>query len=439
MVDSYCLSGNVHAADVYLNGSKSITNRALIMAALSDGETLLKNASKSDDSELMRKAIAACNVKSEWQGNDLCVYGNGAVAPQLDLINVGAAGTVARFITALVALSAKGEVTIDGDKRMRERPIKPLVDALSSMGITIDYLGLQGSLPLRIKPTASCKKGCCSTCDTKRVVIDGTVSSQYITALLLTAPLLGGALKLEIVGDLVSKSYIDMTCVGMADFGVSVENDNYKVFYVKGDQHYHSRTYLVEGDASGASYFLGLAAVSGKEITVYNIAENSAQGDAKFARVLERMGCNVKSGWKDSTPWISLSRDADLQAIDVDMSSMPDTVQTLAVVAALANGKSRISGVSTLKNKETDRLFAVTQELAKIGIKAYYSDDVLEIEGGSEIKPATIKTYSDHRMAMAFSMLAGKYDGICIEDPAVVSKSMPDFWEKLAALGIDNG
>ena len=431
MEEVYCLSGKVQGGDIYLNGSKSITNRALVMAALSKGDSILKNASKSDDSAIMCNALAACGISISWQGNDLLVHSSGSVAPLETTIDIGAAGTAARFMTALLALTTKGEVILDGNERMRERPIAPLVDALLSINAKVEYLGKVGSLPLRI--AAGCFDECCQA---KRILIDGTISSQYITALLLTAPLQPHGLKLEITGNLVSKSYIDMTIAGMADFGVTVLNDSYRVFYVEGGQSYRSRSYLIEGDASGASYFLGLAAISGDEIKVHNISEESTQGDVKFARVLEKMGCKVNFGQDKGTPWIAVKREAELKAVDVDMSSMPDTVQTLAVVAALAKGKSHISGISTLRNKETDRIFAIIHELKKIGVTANCGQDVLEIEGGGEIIPATIKTYSDHRMAMAFAMLAGRYEGICIEDPKVVSKSMPEFWEKLLSLGI---
>ncbi|MGI6525008.1 MAG: 3-phosphoshikimate 1-carboxyvinyltransferase [Bdellovibrionota bacterium] len=418
---------------ISLAGSKSITNRALIMAALATGTTHLRHASCSEDTVVLLEALKALGVKCELKSEEclITVEGCGGVFVNLKKVDlqIGAAGTAARFLTALIAAIAGSEITISGNQRMKERPIDPLVQALRDLGAEIVYQEREGSLPLLVRGKAFQKR---------RVAIDGSVSSQYISALLLISPLFSDGLELEIRGDLVSRSYIDMTIAGMAQFGVSVVNDNYRTFSVERGQTYQSQDLFIEGDASGASYFWGIAALSGGTVKVLNIDLNSVQGDVHFAELLGEMGCCVTHGNDGHSDWIAVSGRSPLSAITADMQLMPDTAQTLAVIATCCEGVSKISGLSTLRVKETDRIHALVTELQRLGIKVKAYDDTLEIRGGT-IKGACIKTYDDHRMALAFAMLGAKVEGIKIEDPTVVRKSLPSFWDDLKSLGVEVG
>jgi 3-phosphoshikimate 1-carboxyvinyltransferase len=259
--------------------------------------------------------------------------------------------------------------------------------------------------------------------------MNGEISSQFISALLLTAPLHHKPVTVEVQGEQISKSYIDMTIQSIADFGVKVHNDAYRRYSCEPGEGYWSRQYAVEGDASGASYLWGVAAISGGEVTVENVNPNSAQGDIKFPDLLEQMGCSVTRYERS----ITVRGAATLRGIEVDMSLMPDTAQTLAVVASCAQGRTTMRGLSTLRVKETDRIAALHTELGKLGIHSEPGPDFLVVHGG---KPhgARIATYEDHRMAMSFAMLGSRISGMEIEDPYVVSKSFPSFWEVLEGM-----
>jgi 3-phosphoshikimate 1-carboxyvinyltransferase len=307
---------------------------------------------------------------------------------------------------------------------MHERPIRALVDSLREAGATIDYLGKDGCPPIRIysqRPLTG-----------KDLRIDGTTSSQFVSALLLTSPLFKDGLQLSIKGKQISTSYIDMTLQGMRDFGIAAECEHYKLLRVAAGQVYTPRTYRVEGDASGASYLWAIAAVSGGSITVENINPTSAQGDIRFAELLEEMGCSVSH----TSNSITVSGTGPLRAIEANMELMPDTAQTLAVVAAFAQGDTVIRGLQTLRIKETDRIAALHTELAKLGISSDPGSDYLVVRGG---KPTggRIATYEDHRMAMSFAVCASAIDGVIIEAPEVVEKSWPEFWYTLEGLGIN--
>lgn len=410
---------------VQIGGSKSYTNRALIMAALARGESRLTFLSLSNDSKVLIHALQQLGVRiTIIDESTVEVEGNGGVFERRTLsIDIGHAGTAMRFLTALCCL-VPGVITLDGSPRMRERPIKDLVIALRHLGARITCNNQEGFPPLTIHG---------NTLSHSSVSISGKISSQYITALLLIAPVLKSGIEITILDEQISKSYIDMTIDSMKSFGVPVLNDNYKKYTVMPKASYVPTHYQVEGDASGASYLFAIAAVTDSTITVTNIRPDSAQGDIHFVDILEKMGCIVaKDGKKNS---ITVSGPKKLKAVSTDMSMMPDTAQTLAVLAAFADGETQISGLSTLKVKETDRLEATKCELAKMGITAYTTNNSITVIGGVP-HGATICTYNDHRMALAFSVVGAKIHGLQIENPSVVAKSFPDYWEQIQKLGI---
>jgi 3-phosphoshikimate 1-carboxyvinyltransferase len=361
---------------------------------------------------------------SERDDSTIVVEGCGGSFKQVNTtIDVGPAGTTMRFLTALCAAIPGIDVTLRGSERMHLRPIGDLVNALRQAGATIDYLLHENCPPLRIRSTSPLLG--------RGISLNGSTSSQFISALLLSSPLFADGLDVTIEGTQISTSYIDMTIQSIADFGVEVFHDNYQRFYVSSGQTFYARDYRVEGDASGASYLWALAAVSGGSITVENINPSSAQGDIQFPTLLERMGCSVHTNDRS----ITVSGTKELRAIEADMTLMPDTAQTLATVAACAQGTTVIRGLSTLKVKETDRIEAMRTELSKMGIHADTGPDYIAVHGGTP-KPARIATYDDHRMAMSFAILAARTGTIHITDPKVVEKSFPDFWSTLAFLGI---
>ena len=417
-------------ATLSVPGSKSYTNRALLMAAQADGTSRLSSASISSDSVAMILALSKLGVvvhqRASALGSELIVAGRaGKFIPYHGLIDVGPAGTTMRFLAALCAGIPGSDITLSGTPHMHTRPIKELVDALKCLGADIEYHGDTGCPPLRIRCPAPLGAG--------TVIMDGSVSSQFISALLLTAPLNRSAdLTIELSSPQISKSYIDMTLQGMRDFGVSITNDQYRSYKYQSAERFVAREYQVEGDASGASYLWGLAAISGGTVSVCNINPDSAQGDIKFPELLARMGCRVTRGERS----ITVTGPTKLQAIEADMSAMPDTAQTLAVIAACAEGTTTITGLSTLRVKETDRIAALHTELSKLGIKSEAGADYLVVHGGIP-GAARIATYEDHRMAMSFAMLSAKIPGIEIEEPQVVDKSFPEFWETLRLTGIE--
>ena len=412
-------------ARVSVPGSKSYTNRALLMAALAKGTSHLLSVSTSTDCEALIQALRALGVTvSRPDSTSIIVEGAaGRFAPTKATIDVGPAGTTMRFLTALCAAIPGTDVTLRGSERMHLRPIGDLVEALREAGAAIDYLLRDGCPPLHIHSSAPLRG--------RGISVNGSTSSQFISALLLVSPLFPDGLDVSIRGTQISTSYIDMTIQSLADFGVEATHDNYKRFQVLPGQTFGAREYHVEGDASGASYLWALAAISGSTITVDNINPASAQGDIKFPDLLERMGCSVR---KHSRA-ITVSGTTTLRAIEADMTLMPDTAQTLATVAACAQGTTIIRGLSTLKVKETDRIEALRVELAKTGIQSDTGPDYIAIHGSTP-RSARIATYDDHRMAMSFAILAGRTGSIQIENPTVVEKSFPDFWETLTTLGM---
>jgi 3-phosphoshikimate 1-carboxyvinyltransferase len=416
-------------ATLSVPGSKSYTNRALLTASLAAGISRLSRVSMSSDSDAMIKALRLLGVSIHETADPdgapaLLVEGcGGKFSPFRGTIDVGPAGTTMRFLVALCASIRGAQITLQGSERMHERPIKGLVDALHASGASISYLGRDGCPPLLIDSVGELPGG--------TVQIDGTLSSQFVSALLLSASLRTDALTIEVIGDQTSRSYIDMTIQGLHDFGIAVENRSYRAYHIAAGLRPNPCHYTIEGDASGASYLWGLAAVSGGTVTVTNVNPASAQGDIKFPEILRMMGCEVST----SSRSITVTGPQQLRAVNVDMSLMPDTAQTLAVIAACAHGTTTITGLHTLRVKETDRLAALNTELAKIGIRSEIADDSITILGGDP-QHGSISTYDDHRMAMSFALLGARAPGITIESPDVVEKSFKPFWELLQTAGI---
>lgn len=420
----------VHHANgtVHLPGSKSISNRVLLLAALAKGETEIHNLLHSDDVEHMLNALTQLGVNYQLSADKtICkvqgLAGLFASEKPLELF-LGNAGTAMRPLTAALAAS-QVDVTLTGEPRMYERPIGHLVDALAQWKADIEYLGSVDYPPLRIKGhhlTAGLLQ------------IDGSVSSQFLTAVLMIAPLLTGNSTIEIIGELVSKPYIDITLALMSRFGVHVENQDYQRFIVHGNQQYLSPGYwLVEGDASSASYFLAAAAIAGGTITVTGIGKDAVQGDIRFADALAEMGAEVTWG----TDFISVTRN-QLNGIDRDYNAIPDAAMTIATTALFAKGPTVIRNVYNWRVKETDRLHAMATELRKVGAEVEEGHDYLKVTPPSEILHASIATYNDHRMAMCFSMLAFAKSGVTIEDPDCTRKTFPQYFEVFKSLTSSN-
>lgn len=409
------------AGTVSLPGSKSYTNRALICAAVADGASVLRAASDSDDTRALVGALEELGAVVRRDGDRLNVTGFGASpAPFRGSIDVGAAGTSLRFLLPVCASAPGTDIELRGSARMHERPIGDLVAALRALGSDVEELGSPGCPPLRIRGRPL---------QGGTVTVPGNISSQFISALLLAAPRIG-PLTIDVTGGLTSSTYVTMTVETMAAFGVAVTTADHR-FEVSGDASYTAGEYVVEADASGASYVWGAAAVSGGTVRVSNLRPDSRQGDVRFAEILEEMGC---AATRDDAG-IEITGPERLRSTDVDMSDCPDTAQSLAVVASCADGDTTIRGLSTLRHKETDRLAALGAELGRVGVETNVGEDSITVHGG-EPHAGRVRTYDDHRMAMAFALLAGRVPGMVIEDPDVVSKSFPEFWETLELIGV---
>ncbi len=408
-------------ATVKVPGSKSYTNRALITALLANGGSVIKNALISEDTRVMISCLneIGVHVNEVPEENTLVVKGcAGKIPVKKAKLFASNAGTVVRFLTAALTLG-NGQYEIDGIERMRQRPIQQLIDALNHLGADVVSKEGTGCPPVLIN--ANGLSG-------GTVKVPGNISSQYISAVLLSASYANNDVRIIVIDDLASKNYIDMTIDVMNKFGVTVERNSYKEFYVKAGQNYRGCEYMVEPDASGASYFFAAAAITGGKIRVEGLGEGSLQGDATFVDILEKMGCRTRK----SQDWLEVEG-GELVGIDVDMNDTPDVVQTLAPVAAFAEGTTRIRNVRNLRYKETDRISAIVNELKKVGVA------VKEYEDGLEINPspphaAQISTYNDHRMAMSFAILGLRTKGIIIENPKCVDKTFPDFFERLEKL-----
>ena len=405
--------------DVFLPGSKSLSNLALLLASLADGVTTITNLLVSDDINHMLNALKSLGIKYTLSdcGTECAVVGNNGffkIDEPLELY-LGNAGTAMRPLCAALAASA-GEFTLTGEPRMYERPIGDLVDALRSLGATIEYLGDEGFPPLRIRG-GSLSGG--------SVDMDCHLSSQFLSAFLLAAPLAKEDVNINIKGTLVSVPYIDITLAIMARFGVKVVHDNYQHFHIQSGQNYTSPGDIgIEPDASSASYFLAAAAIKGGTVRVNGLSRNALQGDVKFVDVLEAMGAKVT--WGEN--FVEVTR-GELNGVDLDLNHIPDAAMTIAVVALFAKGKTRIRNIYNWRVKETDRLAAMACELRKVGAEVEEGEDYIEVSAPTEFKEATIDTYNDHRMAMCFSLVALGPKAVIINDPACTSKTFPAYFE----------
>ncbi|GAB7129714.1 hypothetical protein JCM19000A_42220 [Silvimonas sp. JCM 19000] len=413
---------------VTLPGSKSISNRILLLAALAQGRTEIKGLLASDDIERMLEALSALGVAvTQTPGTrDFVVDGVAGVFPvkQADLF-LGNAGTAFRPLTAALAL-AGGSYTLSGVPRMHERPIGDLVDALRVVGADITYLGNAGFPPLQLQP-ASISAG-------RRIPVKGNVSSQFLTALLMALPLTGEDVTLEVVGELISKPYIEITLNLMARFGVKVERRDWTEFFIPGGQVYQSPGVVhVEGDASSASYFLAAGAIGGGVVRVEGVGSESIQGDKRFAEVLELMGAQIS--WGANHIEAAPAPGGKLKALDIDLNHIPDAAMTIAVAALFAEGSTVIRNIESWRVKETDRLAAMATELRKIGAAVEEGQDYIRITPPAMFIPnAEIDTYDDHRMAMCFSLVALGGVPVRINDPGCTAKTFPTYFDVLASI-----
>jgi 3-phosphoshikimate 1-carboxyvinyltransferase len=414
-------------ASVRVPGSKSLTNRGLLIAALAEGKTTLQNALFSDDSHYFTNALRALGfrVEEDEAKAEMSVWGLGGKIPATSAeLFIGNAGTAARFLTAFLTLGT-GKYVLDGEARMRERPIGDLVDALIPLGANIRHHSSRIIYhlcpPLSI--TATGLKG-------GKTKIAGDISSQYLSALLMTAPYAENPVEIKITAKLNSKPYVDMTISIMRDFGVEIERDGYQHFKINPTQYASRNTYIIESDASAASYFFAAPAIVGGRVQVENISRKSVQGDVDFVDILKETGCTVEE--KDNA--ILVTRHSSLHGIDVDMSNIPDTAQTLAAIAPFASSPTRIRGIASARVKETDRVSAVCNELIRLGVRVEEYEDGMTIYPCEKIKPALVQTYNDHRMAMAFSLIGLRAEGVEIENPGCVSKTFPNYFDVLDEL-----
>ena len=408
-------------ATVRVPGSKSLTNRALLIASLASGTTRLNNALFSDDSCYFAKALQTLgfDVQLDEANHEMTVTGLGGTIPakQAELF-IGNAGTAARFLSAFLTLG-NGAYVLDGDARMRERPIQDLIDSLNQLGVELEA---KNNCP----PVEIFARGLPGG----KTKIAGNISSQFLSALLMVAPYAKSPVEIEVTTDLNSKPYVDMTLAIMQDFGVGVEHEGYEHFIIHPTTYLPIINYSIESDASAASYFFAAPAICGGTVRVENIARESKQGDVAFLDILQQMGCTVTEGEN----FIEVTGSTSLIGVDVDMRDIPDTAQTLAAIAPFASSPTRIRGIASARLKETDRVHATCMELTRLGVRVDEHEDGMTIYPCETFQPAMIQTYNDHRMAMAFSLIGLRFDGVTIENPDCVTKTFPNYWEALDTL-----
>lgn len=407
-------------AIIRVPGSKSVTNRALLISALADGRSALHNPLFSDDSYWLLQALVdlGFDVHADASASTVEIEGQRGIIQKKDVeIYVGNAGTVARFLPPFLSLGV-GSYVVDGAARMRERPVANLVDALVQLGAEVRYAGREGWFPLRVEG-GGLRGGVVS--------INADKSSQFVSGLLMAAPYAQEPVTLQVDTRRSGLPYVGITTGVMKEFGVEVDlkEDTYTV----SPKHYRAREFAVEPDASGASYFLGAAALTGGRVRVLGLGSGSSQGDARFAEILEEMGCEVEYG----QDYIEVRGPDRLHGVEVDLNAMSDTMMTLAAIAPFADSPTRITGVRHTRQQETDRVSAVAAELSRLGIKVREEIDGLEISPG-KIMPAVVETYDDHRMAMAFSLIGLVVPGIRISNPACVTKTLPGYFDLLETL-----
>lgn len=408
--------------EIKVPGSKSLSNRALLVAALADGKSVLKNFLHSDDTLAMSAALTNLGIEINEIKNTLEIFGKkGKFSPPKSEININNAGTAMRFLTGSLAFS-NTEVILTGNTRMCERPIKDLTSALIQLGAKVEFLKNTGYPPLKINKTKTLTKNECN--------LNGGVSSQYLSALLIASTTWPQAVKINIEGNLVSKTYIELTKKLMEDFGSSLEYD--KNSFISKPGTYKAREYYIEADASSASYFWGIAALNQGKGKVIGLKRDSLQGDIGFLNILEKMGCEIL----EEDDGIIVNIKQELKPLgEINLNHMPDSAMTVAVLAAATEGVSKLIGLENLRVKETDRLKALSTEISKLGINIKEHSSGLIIEGKKNIvKGAKINTYDDHRMAMCFAVLATKFPNIEILDAECVSKTYPNFWLDLESI-----
>jgi 3-phosphoshikimate 1-carboxyvinyltransferase len=428
------------SATVRVPGSKSLTNRALLIASLANGTTHLTNALFSDDSRYFAKALQTLgfDVQLDETNHEMTVTGLGGKIPaQKAELFIGNAGTAARFLSAFLTLG-HGEYILDGEPRMRERPIGDLVDSLTELGAKIEPverltpalskvegLNVKQQLCPPVKITASGLPG-------GKTSIAGDISSQFLSALLMVAPYAQSPIEIELTTDLNSKPYVDMTIAIMQDFGVEIKRNGYSQFTVSPSHFSPFTSYPIESDASAASYFFAAPAICGGTVKVENISRKSVQGDIAFLDVLSQMGCTVT----EENNSLLVTCNSQPKGLDIDMRDIPDTAQTLAAIAPFADSPTRIRGIASARVKETDRVSATCNELKRLGVQVDEYEDGMTIYPTLNFQPSTVRTYNDHRMAMAFSLIGLRFDGVTIENPSCVSKTFPNFFEVLETLRI---
>ena len=405
------------AGKVRLPGSKSISNRVLLLAALASGDTEVSGLLDADDTRVMRGALSKLGVRFLKRR----VRGVGGPFPvkKAELF-LGNAGTAFRPLTAALVMTG-GEYRLAGAPRMHERPIGDLVNALRGIGADVEYLGADGYPPLALHPAAIKLN--------EPVTVKGDVSSQFLTALLMALPLLNSKSRVEVQGELISKPYVEITLNVMRRFGVEVARREWHSFEVPAARYVSPGKIYVEGDASSASYFLAAGAIGGGPVRVEGVGRDSIQGDVRFTEVLERMGARVSMG----DGWIEAAGGKKLKAVDMDLNHIPDAAMTAAVMALFADGPSTLRNIGSWRVKETDRLAAMATELRKLGARVEEGRDSLRISPG-KLKTAVIDTYDDHRMAMSFSLAALGGVPVRINDPGCVAKTFPEYFSAFASI-----
>ena len=408
-------------AVVELPGSKSYTNRALLIAALARGRSEITQALASDDTHYMRTALRAMGaLVEERDAHTFIVTGvDGQFPADGASLMVGNAGTAARFLTAAVALG-HGTFIVDGSEAMRKRPIHPLIEGLQQLGVDIESRDGTGCPPVVVRAHGI---------PGGRAVMRGDISSQYFSALLMAVPYAASDVEIEVDGDLVSSPYVTMTLSTMAEFGVHAEREGDRRFRVPAGQRYEARTYAVEPDASAASYFFTAAAVTGGRVVVPRLGSRSAQGDLGILEVLERMGCRVRIG-EDS---IEVQGPAQLLGVDADFTQMGDVATSLMAIAPFADGPTTVRGIAQTHYEESDRPVAAATELQRMGLRVESEWDSVTIYPGMP-QPAEVQTYDDHRIAMSFAVTGLRAPGIAIANPECVSKTFPEYFEVLRGL-----
>tara|TARA_B100000795_G_C22795541_1_gene439159 strand:+ start:1213 stop:2493 length:1281 start_codon:yes stop_codon:yes gene_type:complete len=409
---------------IYLPGSKSITNRVLLMSALSDGETLIQNYLDSDDTHQMLSALKKLKIEFNITENkDILIKGcNHKFLNRNAKLSLGNAGTAFRPLTAVLAIMG-GKYYLKGISRMHERPIKDLVDALTQIGAKIDYIDNPGYPPLKISPgNIMCKKN---------IKIKGNVSSQYLTALLIAGPLCNQDLKIQIIGDLISKPYINITLKLLSKFGIKYKNNKWRNFALRSSSLFKSpKKIKVEGDASSASYFFAAGAIGGS-VEVSNINKSSIQGDLEFLKIIKKMGANIEY-FSNS---IKVSKKSQLLGMVIDCKDIPDAAMTLAILALFAKGSTTLNSIASWRIKETDRILAMETELKKLGASVKTTKNSITIKPPKFINNnIIIDTYDDHRMAMCFSLVCLADKNVVINDPECTNKTYPNFFKDFGSI-----